>query len=231
MAVHDLGALRERYRQRLDGGPLVESAGDIPDDATHAHLQRVKTSHRGIGARTGLRHLIARATNQAFLDEICTLPDLEALDLAWPMRAPYLAPLRNLKKLKYLGLASPSKVTDFTPILELPDLEILMIENAQHMTDLEWMRPLRNRLRILGVEGSVNKLQRIPSLAPLRGFAFEALFLISTKLADKDPSPLFSCPNLRFLDTARIFSWDDFDALEREMPNLVSHWFDPRQRY
>ena len=168
---------------------------------------------------------------QAFLDEICTLTDLEALDLAWPMRAPDLAPLRNLKKLKYLGLASPSKVRDFTPILDLPNLEILMIENAQHMTDLEWMRPLRNRLRILGVEGSFNKLQRIPSLAPLRGFAFEALFLISTTLADKDPSPLFSCPNLRFLDTARIFSWSDFDALEREMPNLVSLWFDSRQRY
>ncbi len=60
MTVHDLGELRARYRVRLDAGPLVETAADIAPDATEAHLQRVKTSHRGIGSRTRLRRRIAR---------------------------------------------------------------------------------------------------------------------------------------------------------------------------
>ncbi|MBK0399517.1 hypothetical protein H0I76_09965 [Limibaculum sp. M0105] len=152
-------ALVNRYRHRLRVGPPRKSAAEIPPDAIEAELHRVKKSHRGVGAMKQLTGLAAAAADQDFLDEIGELTELVHLDLRFPMRAPDLAPLRNLKKLHVLQIDSPSKVEDFRPILDLPALEVLMIENAQHLFDLEWMRPLKDRLLVLGIEGTVNKDQ------------------------------------------------------------------------
>ena len=55
-----------------------------------------------------------------------------------------------------------------------------------------------------GIEGSIWTMQKIAGLSPLAGFGFEALFLTSVKLEDKDLTPLAGCPNLKHLACARF---------------------------
>lgn len=199
---------------------------DVPPDATYASLGRDKASHKGIGRRAALRELSAKGVNQPFLDEISDLTDLDYLDLAWPVTAADLAPLRRLTHLRHLVINSPRNVTDFTPLLDLPKLERLFIENARHLHDLEWLRPLKHRLVALGIEGSMWTAQPIASLAPLEGFALEALFLTNTRLGDQDLSAVATMPNIRFLGTALNAPKAQFMALKAARPALRCSWFD-----
>jgi len=202
---------------------------DVPLDAAYVSLGRDKASHKGIGWRTALRELSAHGVNQPFLDEIAGLTQLEYLDLGWPVTASDLAPLRALTGLRHLVINSPRNVDDFTPLLDLPRLERLFIENAKHLRDLDWLRPLGDRLVALGVEGSMWTPQPIDSLAPLEGFALEALFLTNTRLADQDLAPVATLPNLRFLGTSLNAPKAQFMALKAAKPTLQCSWFNEAQ--
>lgn len=201
---------------------------DVPMDASYVSLGRDKASHRGIGKRTALRELAAKDVNQDFLEEIAELEGLEYLELGWPVIASHLAPLRGLTNLRHLVIDSPRAITDFTPLLALPRLERLFIENAKHMRSLDWLRPLKDRLVALGIEGSMYTPQPIDSLAPLDGFALEALFLTNTKLGDQDLTPIATMPNIRFLGTALNAPRAQFFALRDAKPGLECSWFDER---
>lgn len=219
-----------RYRVTLDHDWLrhhfADSADKIAMDAEFAVLGRDKNSHRGISQRPKLRTLVAGAVNQDFLDEICELTQLEHLELGWPVTASDFGGLKRLRKLKVLKIDSPRNVTDFTPVLDLPALRYLFIENAKHLTSLDWLAPLRDRLRSLGVEGSIWTMKNLPSLAPLAGFGFEALFLTSVRLKDKNLTPLADCPNLRLLSCARFAPKANFEALKSLRPDIQCNWFD-----
>jgi hypothetical protein len=204
----------------------VERAADIPPGATFAGLGREKASHRGIGARKALTTLFAAAVDQDYLDEIGELEALEYLWLGWPVTARDLAPLTRLERLRFLQLDSPRNVADFAPLTRLPALTHLFIENAKHMDGLEWLAPLGGQLVSLGIEGSIWTLQKVPSLAPLAGFAFEALCLTSVRLADNGLVPLAGCPNLRFLSCARFAPKARFEALKALRPDIRCSWFD-----
>ena len=204
----------------------VERAADIPAGATFAGLGREKASHRGIGAHRSLTTLFASSVDQAYLDEIGELEALEYLWLGWPVTARDLTPLTRLERLRFLKLDSPRNVTDFAPLTRLPALTHLFTENAKHMDGLEWLAPLKGQLTALGIEGSMWTDQKLPSLAPLARFAFEALCLTSTRLADKDLTPLASCPNLRFLSCARFAPRERFDELKALRPDIACSWFD-----
>lgn len=204
----------------------VERAADLPPGATFAGLGREKASHRGIGAHKTLTTLFTASTDQAYLDEIGELEALEYLWLGWPTTAKDLEPLTRLERLRFLKLDSPRAVTDFAPLTRLPALTHLFVENAKHMSGLEWLAPLREQLTALGIEGSMWTEQKIPSLAPLAGFALEALCLTSTRLADKDLTPLASCPNLRFLSCARFAPKPRFEELKALRPDVTCSWFD-----
>lgn len=224
-------AQRLRGHDQLDWEewrPLhVLSAGLIPPDAERASLRREKKSHRGIGERRRLRHLVATAVDQAFLDEICTLDGLERLDLMWPVTAADLSGLRNLRRLVHLGIDSPRNVTDFALLLELPTLRRLFIENAKHMTDLDWLSGAHH-LESLGVEGSLWTTQHLPSLRPLAGLrGLRGLYLTSVRLKDQDLAPLADCPGLRVLECARFAPREAFEQLRRLMPALECDWFRP----
>jgi len=224
--------LNEQYRawlhMRRPDVAHYASGDEVPMDAEAARLGRNKASHRGIGKRTALRELAASAVNQDFLDEIGRLTGLEYLELGYPVTATDLKPLTALKSLRHLTMDSPRAITDFTPILELPALERLFIENAKHLTNLDWLRPMKRRLRVLGIEGSLWTAQRIPTLKPLEGFALEALFLTSTKLDDQDLSPVATMPSIKFLSTAINAPRSQFEALHRARPDLACDWFDPQ---
>jgi hypothetical protein len=222
--------LNARYRAwlhvRRPDLPHFVSGEDVPLDAEYASLSRDKASHKGIGRCAALKELAAAGANQAFLDEIGDLAQLEYLDLAWPLTAADPGPLPRLTELRHLVINSPRNVTDFTPLLDLPRLERLFIENAKHMRDLDWLRPLGDRLVALGVEGSMWTPQPIDSLAPLEGFALEALFLTNTRLADQDLAPVATMPNLRFLGTGLNAPKAQFMALKAARPALQCSWFD-----
>jgi hypothetical protein len=228
--VGEYRRLRHHYRPRLMVGPPRQSADEIRHDKDHAELHRTKNSHEGLSRHKQLRELAVHGCNQAVMEEIGELTNLQKLDLRWPMRGTEnFEPLRNLKKLTHLWIDTPgSKVTDFTPICDLPKLEVLMIENAKHIYELNWMVPLKDRLRILGLEGAIDTDQRIASLEPLSGFKFEAFLCISMMLKSRDITSLQSCPNLRFLDGGIIASWDQYKALEAVHPDLTCQWLDPK---
>ena len=203
-----------------------ERAEDVPPGATFAGLGRDKASHRGIGARKSLTTLFASSIDQGYLDEIGELEALEYLWLGWPVTAKDLTPLTRLRRLRFLKLDSPRAVTDFAPLTALPALTHLFVENAKHMSGLEWLAPLKGQLTSLGIEGSMWTMQKVPSLAPLTGFAFEALCMVSVQLADKDLTPLASCPNLRHLGCARFAPKPRFEELKALRPDIGCVWFD-----
>jgi hypothetical protein len=208
--------------------PHFTRGEDVPMDAAYASLARDKASHKGIRTRTALRELSAHGVNQPFLDEIAGLTALEYLDLGWPVTATDLAPLRSLANLRHLVINSPRNIADFTPLLGLPKLERLFIENAKHLHSLDWLRPLKDRLVALGIEGSMWTAQPIDSLAPLEGFALEALFLTNTRLADQDLSPIATMANIRFLGSGINAPRAQFFALRDTKPNLQCSWFAER---
>ena len=208
--------------------PHFMSGEAVPMDAAYASLGREKASHKGIGKRTALRELSAHGANQAFLEEIACLTGLEYLDLGWPLTATDLAPLRALTNLRHLVINSPRSIADLTPLLDLTRLERLFIENAKHLHNLDGLRPLKDRLVALGIEGSIWTTQPIDSLAPLEGFAVEALFLTNTKLGDQNLSPIATMPNIRFLGSGINAPRAQFFALRDAKPKLQCQWFDEK---
>lgn len=227
----DYQALEERYRiwfnSRHGELPVHRSAKDVPVEARVARLQRDKASHRGIARRTGLVELETWAVNQPFLDEIGALTKLEYLELGWPVTATDLSPLRALTRLTTLKIDSPRNIRDFTPILALPALERLIITNAKHMAELDWLAPLKDRLKVLGIEGAMWTTQRIDSLTPLEGFRVEALLLANCRVADGDLAwVVATMPDIAYLSTSRFWPRDEFRALEAAKPDLDCDWFD-----
>jgi hypothetical protein len=204
----------------------VATAEDIAEGATLVSLNRNKKSHRGIGQRRSITTLFASAVDQAYLDEICELEALEYLWLGWPVTAADLSGLERLRRLTYLKLDSPRNVAHFDPITRLPALTHLFVENAKHMDSLDWISPLKDQLTSLGIEGSMWTMQKVPSLAPLTGFGFEALFMTSVRLADKNLIPLAACPNLAYLQCARFAPKRQFDDLKALRPDIACSWFD-----
>lgn len=203
----------------------AENAADVPLDAEKACLRRVKSSHRGIGERTGIRDLIASAVDQAYLDEICTITGIERLELLWPVTARSLDGLAALKRLRHLRIDSPRNITDFSPLLALPSLKTLIIENAKHMTDIEWLSDAHH-LEVIGVEGSMWTYQKIASLAPLAGLQnLRAFFATSTRLGEKNLFPLAECARLEFLSCARFVPRQEFELLQGLKPGLICSWF------
>lgn len=201
--------------------------GISPDAEMGVHA-RDKNSFRGISTRKKLRTLVAHAVNQDFLDEICELENLEWLELQWPTTATSIEGLARLQKLKRLRIDSPRNITDFTPITRLPRLVYLDIENAKNLYNLRWMLPLKNRLEVLRLDGSINTTQKIESLDPLDGFTFRKLSMISASVADKDISPLVTCRNLTEFDCAKAVStFEGFMALADARPDMKCQWFDP----
>jgi len=206
---------------------VTTKAEDVPQDATRAWLNREKASHRGIGRCKGLSHLIAGAADQSYLEEIATLDRLERLELEWPVTATSLAPLGALTRLRFLSIDSPRHIEDFTPVLALPALRTLLLTNAKHLRDLDWLAEAHH-LEVLGVEGSINTVQTITSLRPLAGLrGLRAFLATSTRLLDKDLSPLAACPRLEFLDCARFAPRPEFERLQALCPGLVCSWFRP----
>lgn len=203
----------------------LDSASLITSSDTVAILRREGKSHRGLSSHGQLRELCAFGVDQDFLQEISTLPNLTHLELGWPITARDFSSLRALKGLTYLRLDSPRNMSDFSTLLELPALQFLFIENAKHLLHLDWLQPLKNRLQVLGIEGSISTTQAIASLKPLAGFELEALFLTSTRLTDKDLSPIASMPRLRLLETAANVPKAQFLALQAANPKLHCDWF------
>lgn len=203
----------------------VEDASAVADEAERAWVVRRKASHRTIGSKTALRHLIASCADQSFLDEIGRLDGLERLELEYEVTAADLAPLGNLRNLRHLRIECPRKIVDFSPLLDLPALRTLLIGQPRHMADLDWLASAHH-LEVIGIEGGMWSTLTIPSFRPLAGLrSLRALFAVSTRLADKDLSPLAQCPRLEYLNIARVAPREEFERLKASKPALVCDWF------
>lgn len=226
--------LNDRYRGAHDRDFQVwgqqhayEEVEDIPADATKAWISRRKFNYRGISERFRLKHLISGNVDQAFLDEIGSLHNLERLELEWPLRAQDLTPLLALKMLTHLSIDSPRNIADFRLLMDIPSLKTLFITNAKKMENLDWLAQAHH-LEVIGIEGALDTPYKIPSLKPLEGLrSLRAFFGTSTSLADKDLTPLASCPRLEYLSIARVVKQDQFIQLKDAKPGLVCRWFRP----
>ena len=200
----------------------------IAPEAVFGTHKREKNSFRGISTRKHLRILTASAVSQEFLDEICELSALEQLTLEWPVTAESLDGLARLSNLRKLRIDSPRNITDFTPLLRLFNLKHLSIENAKHLGDLRWMRPLKDRLEVLWLDGSINTTQKLDSLDPLDSFCFQELSLTNVSVKDKDLSPLITCRSLTKLSCAKsVSNFEGFMMLADARPDMACSWFSP----
>lgn len=205
------------------------SAAEIPPNAERAWIGRQNLNYRGIGERTKLRHLIASNVDQSFLNEIGELPELERLELEWPMVASDLAPLLRLSRLAFLSIDSPRKIDDFAPLLQIPSLRTLLITNPKKMANLDWLAE-GHHLEVIGIEGGMWTPFKISTLEPLAGLQSLRAFLgTSTKLADQNLMPLAQCPNLAFLGIACAAPRDEFIRLQQARPDLICEWFRDEQ--
>lgn len=225
-------ALNHRYRghdgrdwQEWNDRHAYASVAAIPETVEKALLRRDAGNATGLGERQGLRHLIAGHVDQAMLEEIGTLQRLERLELEWPTLADDLAPLRHLPNLQYLSVDSPRNVTAFDLLAKLPSLRTLIVTNARHMTDIAWLGSA-NHLRVIGIEGAMDRKQVIASLAPLAGLTgLEAFLGTSLRLLDPDLMPLARCLRLQFIGIARVAKKPAFDALREARPDVSCSWF------
>ena len=228
-------ALNARYRghddrdwQEWQAKHFYRDASVVPGDADRVWLGREsKLSHRGLAEKQAIRHLIVGNADQACLEEIGQLQDLERLELEYPMLAADLSPLLDLPRLRHLSIDSPRKLADFSPLLQLPALRTLILTNAKKMTDLEWLSSAHH-LEVLGIEGGMWSTMTIPSLSPLAGLSSLQAFLgTSTKLLDKNLMPLAECPSLKFIGIARVAPRDEFERLSEARPDVYCDWFRP----
>lgn len=211
----------------MDEDEFSMTLGITPEAVVGSH-NREKNSFRGISTRKHLRTLSASAVSQEFLDEICELRALEQLTLEWPVTAESLDGLARLPNLHKLRIDSPRNITDFTPLIRLFNLKHLSIENAKHLRDLRWMRPLKDRLDVLWLDGSINTTQKLDSLDPLDGFSFQELSLTMVSVKDKDLSPLITCRNLTKLKCAKsVSNFEGFMMLADARPDMACNWFSP----
>lgn len=228
-------ALNARYRGHADRNPgewqrehFYKDATHIPDDAERVCLGREdKQSHRGLSSKRHIRELVVSHADQACIEEIGCLSNLERLELSYPVTASDLSPLLALQSLEHLDIDSPRKISDFSPLLKLPALRKLMIENAKLLTDIEWLNAA-HELEVIGIEGGMDSPAKIPSLRPLAGLrSLQAFLATSTRLGDKDLMPLAECSNLRFLGIARVAPQSEFQRLMKARPDIHCSWFDP----
>lgn len=207
---------------------FYKDAGLIPDHAERVWLGREgKHSYRGLSSKRHIRELVVGHADQACIEEIGRLADLERLELNYPVTASDLSPLLDLGSLKHLDIDSPRKIADFSPLLKLPALRTLMIENAKLLSDLDWLNSAHH-LEVIGIEGGMDSNATIPSLRPLAGLrSLQAFLATSTRLTDKNLMPLAECPNLRFLGIARVAPQAEFERLKQARPDIHCSWFDP----
>lgn len=227
-------ALGDRFRGHVDRNWTEwrqkyahDDVSDIPIGANKAWIGRQKFNYRGIGELHSLRHLVSANVDQPFLNEIGKMRNLERLELEWPVVAKDLEPILALEKLTFLSMDSPRNISDFRPILNLPALRTLIITNPKKMEDLSWLRDA-HQLEVIGIEGGMWSPYKIKSLRPLAGLRSLRAFLgVSTKLEDKDLSPLAECPSLQYLDIACVAPQQEFEQLKSSKRDLTCNWFRP----
>lgn len=228
-------ALNARHRGHADRDPgewqrkhFCQNAKLIPDDAERVCLGREeKQSYRGLHTKHNIRELVVGRADQGCIEEIGGLSMLERLELSYPVTASDLSPLLALHSLQHLAIDSPRKIADFSPLLKLPALRKLMIENAKLLSDIEWLHEA-HELEVIGIEGGMDSPAKIPSLGPLAGLrSLQAFLATSTRLADKDLTPLAKCPSLRFIGIARVAPQAEFQRLMQARPDIHCSWFDP----
>ena len=224
-------SLIHHYRSKVMVGPPIMSASEIRPDRDYAELHRKKASHQGLAGHQQLRQFAGVGVNEDFLGEIAQLTSLTHLDLRWPMRVTDLSPLTSLTNLEVLHLETASGIEDLSPLTRLPKLKVLTVENAPKVRSLDWVRPLKDQLRVFGYEGTINKDQIVESLEPLEGFAMEAFFCTSLSNQSKSIAVLESCPNLKLFDGAVLAPWKAYRALEEKRPDILCQWFNPNAWY
>lgn len=206
------------------------SVAEVDPRAEVVQFQRTKASHRGLGACSAIRTLLAYDVDQAFLDEIVELADLRTLYLE-RVTATDLSVLGRLHALERLVIHSPTRIDSFDWAASLaPSLRALAVENARRVRELDALAGLA-QLRTLAVEGSLHSAMRVASLEPLRGLhALEALFLTALRVEDRRLAPLASLRNLRLLEFADYYAEGEIDTLAQALPTVRCAWFEPHMR-
>lgn len=224
----------ESHRQRIEAGIGFEwdclperhfDMNDVPAHATALSFHRRKDSHRGIGELQDLDTLWAHEVNQAFLEEICTIPSIRVLFMEF-VRATDLACLESLPRLERLIVKDATKLTDLEWARPLRSVRALGLENLKRVSSLEPLADLA-QLTAVGVEGSMWTPMRVASLEPLSHLQqLRSVFLTSLRAADRSLRPLQGLPHLEVLQCADAYPAEEMRALARAQPQLRCSWFD-----
>jgi len=164
--------------------PLVESLDGVPSDVEALQLRRVGRSTRGIGRLTKLRKLWLHKADQATIDELPSVPNLEVLSIRG-LSATSLTPLQHLAKLRQLVLVDGNRVADLNWIKGLPLLSALFLEGFGSIRTLDGLPDLA-ALESFGFEGGMDRKVHLETLAPLlRAPGLRSLFLANATVGTK----------------------------------------------
>lgn len=213
------------FRWRELPGRLFK-AEEIDPDASVVQLHRQGRSHRGIGQRRAIRTLFAYEVDQAFLDELCELDDLECLYMRG-VRAADLRPLERLGKLQRLVINSATRIEDFAWVEGLSQaLRALAIEHAPKVSQLDPLAGL-TQLGALAVEGSLQSRMKVESLAPLAGLeGLHFLFLTALQTQDRKLEALSGLQHLKVLEFANYYADGEVERLAACLPRARCRWFE-----
>jgi hypothetical protein len=228
------------HRERIAAGvsfdwqglpALRESLDDVPTDVEGLHFRRVKNSHHGLSRLSSLRTLWARSVDQAFLEEISALADLETLYVDG-LTACDLTPLASNAALRRLILVGGTKVPDLAWVGGLAaDLKLLFLERFTRCSDLSPLTALK-KLESLGFEGGMDSKARVETLAPLAKLEnLRFLFLSSTRVEGHGLAPLAGLTHLERLECGGYFPDREFVELRRALPRLQCDWFDVIEKH
>ncbi|HEX7813990.1 hypothetical protein [Dyella sp.] len=225
--------LSVNHRERIDSGlgfvwdklpTAAHTAADIPPGATDVVLLRIKRSHKGIAGQPQIRRLWAHNVDQAYLDEITPLRDLESLYMT-RVTATDLSALRDMPKLQSLSVIDATKLTTLDWLPRTPTLRALALENLKRIESVDALSSLP-QLRAVAIEGSMWTPMRIASLQPLAALhALEYVFLTNLRVADKSLEPLHGLKQLKALHCADFYNAAQFRKLALAQPRLRCDWF------
>ena len=158
--------------------------------------------------------------NQELFEAICSIPNLERLNMYWS-NITDLTPIKNLQKLTHLCIGSSPKLSTFDPLSDLGSLVSLFIQgNHKKITNISPVGELRS-LKGLALCGADYTTQYYDTLMPLGQLKNIIYFsLVAVKTGDRRLEFISRFEKLKYLDIQANSYWSaaDYKLLHTKFP-------------
>jgi Leucine-rich repeat (LRR) protein len=205
----------------------VDDLSKVEKTTTRIRLISGAKGFEKLSEFTQLEALWCFGVDQKKLRYISECSSLKELHLGYNIRAADINCLVQLSHLRVLTLDSCSKIQSLEQVAALKTLVALAIVNFKNVHHLDPLANLTN-LRELAIDGSIWTRMTLQTLAPLRPLEqLEYLSLSNTKVHDESLEPIGNLTNLRKLDIANFYPFQEFARLSMKLRQTECQWFAP----